>query len=77
MHWAPDLSAPAIRTEGLSERYGSADALIGLDLEVAEGEVVGYLRPSRTSSKQREPSTGKSWPLRQRPRRGVSAPGGA
>jgi hypothetical protein len=62
VHWAPDLSAPAIRTEGLSKRYGSADALIDLDLdlEVAGGEVAGYLRPSRTSSKQRKPSTGKS-----------------
>jgi ABC-2 type transport system ATP-binding protein len=40
------MGAPAIRTEGLSKRYGSADALLGLDLEVAEGEVVGYLGPN-------------------------------
>jgi polyether ionophore transport system ATP-binding protein len=36
----------AIRTEGLSKRYGSVDALIGLDLEIGEGEVVGYLGPN-------------------------------
>jgi ABC-2 type transport system ATP-binding protein len=40
------MAIPAIRTEGLSKRYGSADALIGLDLEVAQGEVVGYLGPN-------------------------------
>ena len=40
------MGTPAIRAEGLSKRYGSADALLGLDLEVAEGEVVGYLGPN-------------------------------
>lgn len=37
---------PAIRTRGLSKRYGTVDALSDLDLEVAEGEVVGYLGPN-------------------------------
>jgi ABC-2 type transport system ATP-binding protein len=36
----------AIRTEGLSKHYGSVHALEDLDLEVAEGEVVGYLGPN-------------------------------
>jgi ABC-2 type transport system ATP-binding protein len=36
----------AIRTEGLSKRYGRTLALDGLDLEVAEGEVYGYLGPN-------------------------------
>ncbi len=40
------MGTPAIRTEGLSKRYGSADALIGLDLEVEQGEVVVYLGPN-------------------------------
>lgn len=40
------MGAPAIRTEGLSKRYGSVDVLRDLDLEVAEGEVVGYLGPT-------------------------------
>jgi ABC-2 type transport system ATP-binding protein len=36
----------AIRTEGLSKRYGSTLALDRLDLSVAEGEVYGYLGPN-------------------------------
>jgi ABC-2 type transport system ATP-binding protein len=40
------MGAPAIRTEGLSKRYGDVDALRGLDLEIDEGEVVGYLGPN-------------------------------
>jgi ABC-2 type transport system ATP-binding protein len=40
------MGIPAIRTEGLSKRFGSVDALAGLDLEVAQGEVVGYLGPN-------------------------------
>jgi ABC-2 type transport system ATP-binding protein len=40
------MSTPAIRTEGLTKRYGDIDALCELDLEVAEGEVVGYLGPN-------------------------------
>jgi ABC-2 type transport system ATP-binding protein len=37
---------PAIRTTGLSKRFGSTTALSGLDLEVPEGEVLGYLGPN-------------------------------
>ncbi len=40
------MSAPAIRTESLSKRYGSVGALKDLDLEVQAGEVVGYLGPN-------------------------------
>jgi ABC-2 type transport system ATP-binding protein len=40
------MAASAIRTEGLSKRYGGLDALKDLDLEVGEGEVVGYLGPN-------------------------------
>ena len=40
------MGAMAIRTEGLSKYYGSVRALEDLDLEVAEGEVVGYLGPN-------------------------------
>ncbi len=36
----------AIRTKGLSKRYGSTLALDGLDLSVGEGEVYGYLGPN-------------------------------
>ncbi|WP_222918939.1 ABC transporter ATP-binding protein [Natrinema sp. SYSU A 869] len=41
---------PAIRTRGLTKRYGAGDeavvALEELDLEVAEGEVFGFLGPN-------------------------------
>ena len=36
----------AIRTDGLSKTYGRLRALDGLDLEVASGEVIGYLGPN-------------------------------
>ncbi len=36
----------AIRTDGLSKRFGTTDALIDLDLTVARGEVLGYLGPN-------------------------------
>ena len=37
---------PAIRTEGLTKRYGSTLALDRLDLAVQEGEVYGFLGPN-------------------------------
>ena len=40
------MTKPAIRTSGLSKRYGAVVALHDLDLEVAQGEVVGYLGPN-------------------------------
>ena len=40
------MGTTAIRTEGLSKRYGTVNALRDLDLELAEGEVVGYLGPN-------------------------------
>ena len=40
------LSGLAIRTRGLSKRYGNTLALDGLNLEVAAGEVYGYLGPN-------------------------------
>ncbi len=36
----------AILTEGLSKRFGAFQALAGLDLAVARGEVLGYLGPN-------------------------------
>ena len=40
------MQPAAIRTEGLTKRYGAVEVLKDLDLEVAEGEVVGYLGPN-------------------------------
>ena len=40
------MAAAAIRTKGLTKRYGDVAALDHLDLEVAQGEVVGYLGPN-------------------------------
>ena len=36
----------ALAVRGLRKRYGSVDALKGVDLEVAEGELVGLLGPN-------------------------------
>jgi len=40
------VPTPVIRTQGLSKRFGDVDALRDLDLEVGEGDVVGYLGPN-------------------------------
>jgi ABC-2 type transport system ATP-binding protein len=40
------MSEVAVKTEGLSKRYGSVDALSDLSLEVMKGEVLGYLGPN-------------------------------
>ena len=40
------LADSAIHTQGLTKRYGDSVALDHLDLEVAQGEVVGYLGPN-------------------------------
>jgi ABC-2 type transport system ATP-binding protein len=40
------VEATAIRSEGLTKRYGDVVALDHLDLEVARGEVVGFLGPN-------------------------------
>src|SRR5436305_3129783 len=38
--------AAALAVRGLTKRYGSVDALKGVDLEVGEGELVGLLGPN-------------------------------
>jgi ABC-2 type transport system ATP-binding protein len=40
------MSEPAIRTEGLTKRYGPVVALDDLTFEVNRGEVLGYLGPN-------------------------------
>jgi ABC-2 type transport system ATP-binding protein len=40
------VGTTAIRTEGLTKGYGDVAALDHLDMEVAQGEVVGYLGPN-------------------------------
>lgn len=40
------MGEPAIRTEGLTKRYGSVAALDDLTMEVERGEVLGYLGPN-------------------------------
>lgn len=40
------MGVAAIRTEGLTKRYGKVAALDHLDLDVVEGEVIGYLGPN-------------------------------
>jgi polyether ionophore transport system ATP-binding protein len=43
---AVDSLAPAIRTEGLTKRFGDVLALDRLDLDVERGEVFGFLGPN-------------------------------
>jgi ABC-2 type transport system ATP-binding protein len=38
--------APALELRGLAKRYGVVEALAGVDVEVAEGELVGLLGPN-------------------------------
>src|SRR5271169_222430 len=40
------MQTPAIRTEGLTKRYGEVEAISQLNLEILPGEVVGYLGPN-------------------------------
>jgi ABC-2 type transport system ATP-binding protein len=40
------MTTAAIRTECLTKRYGEVTVLDRLDLEVAQGEVIGYLGPN-------------------------------
>jgi ABC-2 type transport system ATP-binding protein len=40
------MPTAAIRTEGLTKRYGHVDVLSDLNLEVPAGEVLGYLGPN-------------------------------
>jgi ABC-2 type transport system ATP-binding protein len=40
------MTTAAIRTEGLTKRYGQVDVLNDLNLEVPVGEVLGYLGPN-------------------------------
>ncbi len=40
------MSHPAVRVVGLTKRYGQLDVLHDLELEIAQGEVLGYLGPN-------------------------------
>ena len=40
------MAAATVRAENLTKRYGSVAALNDLNLEIAQGEVVGYLGPN-------------------------------
>jgi len=42
----PSQAQPAVRTEGLSKRYGKTQAVRELDLTVAEGTIFGLLGPN-------------------------------
>jgi ABC-2 type transport system ATP-binding protein len=66
---ASGASAQAIRTQGLSKRYGATLALDALELSVNAGEVFGYLGPNgagKTTTIRlllglHRPSAGRAW----------------
>ena len=43
---SPSTAGPAIATHGLRRRFGADDAVAGLDLEIARGEIYGLLGPN-------------------------------
>jgi ABC-2 type transport system ATP-binding protein len=61
--------AAALAVQGLAKRYGRVQALGGIDLEVAEGELVGLLGPNGAGKSTLvkiacglvRPSAGKAW----------------
>ena len=79
----PDRSEPVVSVRGLVKRYGSHEAVAGIDLEVRRGEIFAFLGPNgagKTTTVEilegfRQPTEGQvsSWGT-TRPRR--AAPGG-
>src|SRR5262249_56050683 len=61
--------AAALAAQALAKRYGRVDALHGVDLEVAEGELVGLLGPNGAGKSTLvkiacglvRPTSGKAW----------------
>ncbi len=39
-------AAPAVYVRGLQKRYGELEAVRGIDLDVAAGEIFGFLGPN-------------------------------
>ena len=73
---------PALEVQGLAKRYGATRALRGVDLTVAEAELVGLLGPTARASRRwsrarrpRAPLRGDRARLRRRRRLAGRAPG--
>ncbi|WP_308257315.1 ABC transporter ATP-binding protein [Pseudonocardia lacus] len=66
---APDPAVPALRTEGLTKRYGRLLALDSLDLSVPAGQVFGFLGPNGAGKSTTirlllglaRPTAGRAW----------------
>ncbi|MDP2183130.1 MAG: ABC transporter ATP-binding protein [Actinomycetota bacterium] len=62
------MSSVTIKTEGLTKHYGKVEALVGLNLEIAGGEIFGFLGPNgagktttiRTMMDEIRPTSGKA-----------------
>ena len=52
----------SIRTEDLSKTFGSTRALVDLNLEVPQGEVLGYLGPERRRQDDDDPAAARAHP---------------
>lgn len=65
------MAREAIRTEGLTKRFGAVTALDGLDLEVRRGEIFGFLGPNGAGKTTAirlllglmRPTAGRAWIL--------------
>ena len=76
----PWASAPAVRLSGVTKTFGAVQAVRGLDLELAQGEVVAFLGPNgagKTSTIDMvlglsAPSSGEVSVLGLRPRQAVA-----
>jgi len=75
------MSAAAVRTVQLSKRYGTRQAVDGLDLEVAQGECLALLGPNgagkstllRLLCSLARPSSGQVWLFGRRLERGAAS----
>ena len=56
------MTPTVVHTTGLSKSFGASRALVGLSLEVAQGEVLGYLAGQRCRQDHDDPLVARVYP---------------